>query len=89
MNIASLTATYKIYQQQAMVLDFAAAAVSPITLTPACSYTLSRAYTYANGTNMANNRGYDTAVFSGTTDGKLTVSTTSTAKAGEYKINVT
>jgi hypothetical protein len=72
-----------------MVLDFANTAVSPIALTPDCSYTLTRAYTYANGTNMTGGRGYDTAVFTGTADGKLAVSTTSTAKAGVYKINVT
>jgi hypothetical protein len=38
---------------------------------------------------MVGNLGYDTSVFSGTTDGKLTVSTTNTAKVGTYKINVT
>jgi len=72
-----------------MVLDFASATVSPIALTPNCSYTLTRAFTYTNGTTMTNGRGYDTAVFTGTADGKLTVSTTNTAKAGTYKINVT
>jgi hypothetical protein len=89
MNIASLATTYKIYQQQAVVIDFGASAVSPLTLTPDCAYTLSRAYTYANGTNMVGGLGYDTSVFSGTTDGKLTVSTTSVSKVGTYKINVT
>ena len=38
---------------------------------------------------MTGGLGYDTTIFSGTADGKLTVSTTNTAKIGTYKINVT
>lgn len=89
MNFSSLATTYKIYTQQAVVIDFAALVVSPTTLTPACSYTLAKSYSYANGSTMTGGLGYDTSIFSGLTDGKLTVSTTNTAKTGTYKINVT
>ena len=81
--------TYKILTDSAKILDFATSAVSPTTLTPACGYTLSRTYAFANGSTASNNLGFDTSVFTGNSDGKLTISTTNKAKAGVYKIKIT
>ena len=81
--------SYKILTDSAKILDFAASTVSPTTLTPACGYTLSRSFTFASGTNLSGSLGFDTAVFTGNTDGKLTISTANKAKAGTYKIKIT
>ena len=80
---------YKIYTNNAMIVDFSTSTISPNTQSPLCGFALTKTYAYSNGTGCTANFCYDTSIFIGGTDGKLTVSTTNATKVGTYKVNVT
>lgn len=72
-----------------MIVDFSTSTISPNIQTPLCDFALTKVYAYADGTGCSAGFCYDTSIFIGGTDGKLTISTTNATKVGTYMINVT
>jgi len=72
-----------------MIVDFSTSTISPNVQTPLCDFSLTKVYAYADGTGCSAGFCYDTSIFIGGTDGKLTISTTNATKVGTYMINVT